>query len=155
MDCSPPGSSVHGISQARILNCLFFLPGIFLTQGWNLRLLHWQVISLPLSHPGSPKIRIHTQKYMCAYVYLCVYTYLCVCVCVSNYCYLESPIIRQNYCYYLNVREKIDKQNLICATEFFKNPNTATYKIDQGLIHLFCILRNWCSERLLLGQGQV
>ena len=37
MDCSPPGSSVHGISQARILElgCHFFLQGIFLTQGLN------------------------------------------------------------------------------------------------------------------------
>ena len=33
MDCSPPGSSAHGILQARILEWLpFFLQGIFLTQ---------------------------------------------------------------------------------------------------------------------------
>ena len=30
-------------------------PGIFLTQGWHLCLLHWQADSLPLSHQGSPK----------------------------------------------------------------------------------------------------
>ena len=30
-------------------------PGIFLTQGSNLSLLHWQVDSLPLRHQGSPK----------------------------------------------------------------------------------------------------
>ena len=37
IDCSPPGSSVHGISQARILElgCHFCLQGIFLTQGLN------------------------------------------------------------------------------------------------------------------------
>jgi len=38
MDCSPPGSSVHGIFQARILECIaisFLLQGIFPTQGWN------------------------------------------------------------------------------------------------------------------------
>ena len=37
MDCSPPGSSVHGISQARILEwvCHFLLQGIFLTDGLN------------------------------------------------------------------------------------------------------------------------
>ena len=28
--------------------------GIFLDQGLNLRLLHWQTASLPLSHQGSP-----------------------------------------------------------------------------------------------------
>ena len=29
--------------------------GIFLTQGWNPHLLHWQGGSLPLSHQGSPE----------------------------------------------------------------------------------------------------
>ena len=40
MDCSPPGSSVHGILQARKLGCHFLLQGIFPTQGLN---LHWTV----------------------------------------------------------------------------------------------------------------
>ena len=31
----------------------FLLQGIFLTQGSNLHLPHWQVDSLPLSHLGS------------------------------------------------------------------------------------------------------
>ena len=37
MDCSPPGSSVHGILQARILEwgCHFLLRGMFPTQGLN------------------------------------------------------------------------------------------------------------------------
>ena len=36
MDCNLPGSSVHGILQARILECLhFLLQGIFLSQGLN------------------------------------------------------------------------------------------------------------------------
>ena len=41
MDCSLPGSSVHGIFQARILE-LVAIP--FLTQGWNPghHLNHWQ-----------------------------------------------------------------------------------------------------------------
>ena len=44
-DCSPPGSSVHGILQARILDVLpFLLQGIFLTQGSNLGLLHCKPI---------------------------------------------------------------------------------------------------------------
>ena len=54
MDCSPPGSSVHGISQARILEwaAISSSRGISLTQGLNRRLLHplhWQADSLPLS----------------------------------------------------------------------------------------------------------
>ena len=49
MDCSLPGSSVHGISKARILKCVTLLKGIFPTQGskphllYLLHLLHWQV----------------------------------------------------------------------------------------------------------------
>ena len=52
MECSPPGSSVHGIFQAR-KGCHFLLQGIFPTQGLNpsiLHLLHWQMDSLPLCH---------------------------------------------------------------------------------------------------------
>ena len=50
----PPGSSVHRIFQARILQCVvyFLLREIFRTQRVNPRLLHWQVDSLPLSHQG-------------------------------------------------------------------------------------------------------
>ena len=57
MDCSPPVSSIHGISQVRILEWVyrFLLHGIFLTQGWNLCLLRWQADSLPLSHQGKPQ----------------------------------------------------------------------------------------------------
>ena len=42
MDCSPPGSSVYEIRQARILEwvAITFSRGIFLTQGLNLGLLH-------------------------------------------------------------------------------------------------------------------
>ena len=55
MDGSPPGSSVHGISQARILGmgCHFLLQGVFLTQGLNLHLMHWQADSLPSDPPVS------------------------------------------------------------------------------------------------------
>ena len=60
MDCSPPGSSVHGILQAWILewDCHVLLHGIFLIQGWSpslLYLLHWQVGSLPSLPPGKPR----------------------------------------------------------------------------------------------------
>ena len=42
LDCSPSGSSVRGIRQARILEwvAIPFSRGIFLTQGLNLGLLH-------------------------------------------------------------------------------------------------------------------
>ena len=58
-DCSLPGSSVQGILQAKISEwvAMPLLQGIFQTQGSNLyllRLLHWQVGSLPLVPPGKP-----------------------------------------------------------------------------------------------------
>ena len=51
-DCGRPGSSDHGIFQARMLEwaARFLLQRIFPTQGSNPSLLRWQVDSLPLSH---------------------------------------------------------------------------------------------------------
>ena len=59
MDGSPPGSSVHGISQARILTgvgCHSFLQGVFPTQGVNLGLLHCRQILYCLSQQGSANV---------------------------------------------------------------------------------------------------
>ena len=72
-DCSPPGSSVHGILQARNTGvvCHACLQGIFPTQGPNQRLLcllHWQAGSLP---PGMP----FTQ---CTVIQFALVLYYCV-----------------------------------------------------------------------------
>ena len=40
--------------KARV-GCHFLFQGIFLTQGSNWRLLHWQAGSLPLNHLGIPR----------------------------------------------------------------------------------------------------
>ena len=58
MDCSLPGSSIHGIFQARVLEWvpISFSRGVSQTQGLNPCLLHWQVDSLPRSHQGSPTL---------------------------------------------------------------------------------------------------
>ena len=55
MDCSPPGSSIHGILQSRIIVwiAISLLQGIFLTQGQNPGLLHGRQIFYSLSHQGS------------------------------------------------------------------------------------------------------
>ena len=59
MDCSPPGSSVHGTFPSKntgVVGCHALLQGIFPTQGLNpgvLRLLHRQAGSLPLAPPGK------------------------------------------------------------------------------------------------------
>ena len=54
MDCSPPGSSVHGIFQARVLEWVAISPprGIFPTQGSNPGLPHCRQ-TLPSGAPGN------------------------------------------------------------------------------------------------------
>ena len=59
MGCSLPGSSVHELSQARILE----LVAISFSRGSNPHFLCWQADSLPLSHQGSPILQIHHAKY--------------------------------------------------------------------------------------------
>ena len=58
VDCNPPGSSLHGILQARILEwiAISFSRGIFPTQGLNPGLLHCRQMLYPLSHQGSPGV---------------------------------------------------------------------------------------------------
>ena len=58
VDCSLPGSSVHGVSPGKSIGvgCHGLLQGIFPTQGSNpclLCLLHQQADSLPLVPPGK------------------------------------------------------------------------------------------------------
>ena len=55
MDCSLPGSSVHGILQARNIGMgsRSLLQGIFPTQGLNRGLLHCKRILYQLSYQGS------------------------------------------------------------------------------------------------------
>ena len=62
LDCSSPGSSIHGILQARTLEwiAISFSRGIFPTWGLKphrlcgLFFLQWQAGSLPLVPPGEP-----------------------------------------------------------------------------------------------------
>ena len=57
MDCSTPGSSAFGNFPGKNTEegCHFLLHGIFLAQGSNPCLLHWQADSLPQHHLGSSK----------------------------------------------------------------------------------------------------
>jgi len=59
MDGSPPGSSLHGILQARILAGVA-IPSSRGSSQPRIKpvspiLLHWQAGSLPLAQPGKPK----------------------------------------------------------------------------------------------------
>ena len=55
-DCSLPGSSVHGIFQARIVEWVghFLLQGIFPSQRSKPRLLNWQAVFFTTEPPGKP-----------------------------------------------------------------------------------------------------
>ena len=46
------------------VDCYSLLQGIFLTQGSNSNLLHWQADSLPLGHQGSPSVLWQEAKCM-------------------------------------------------------------------------------------------
>ena len=56
IDCSPPGSSVHGDSPDKNtgVGCHFLLQGIFSTEGSNPGLPHCRQTLYPLSQQGSP-----------------------------------------------------------------------------------------------------
>ena len=55
MDCSLPGSSAHGIFQARVLEWgAIAFSGILLDQGSNPCPLHWQADSQPLDLQEVP-----------------------------------------------------------------------------------------------------
>ena len=60
VNCSQPGSSVHGDSTGKNtgVGCHALLQGIFLTQGLNPGLPHCRRILYCLSHQGSPTILV-------------------------------------------------------------------------------------------------
>ena len=71
MDYSPPGSSIHGILQARIRGLPCPPPGIFLTQGSNLCLLycrhilyHWATEEDPRRVPHLPESSAFSAPYI-------------------------------------------------------------------------------------------
>ena len=72
MDYTTPGTSVHGILQARILEWVAMPssrdlpdPGV---NSCLLHLLHWQADSLPWVPPGKPHI-YRDKLYVCIYIY--------------------------------------------------------------------------------------
>ena len=74
LDCSPPDSSVHGISQARILEwvAISFSRGSSWPRDWTH--VSWKPSalkgdSLPLSHQGSIYIYIYTHTHTHTYIY--------------------------------------------------------------------------------------
>ena len=70
MDCSPPGSSIHGDSPGKNtgVGCHALLQGIVPIQGLNLHLLsllYCQVGSLPTEQPGKPYVITYPLEIQC------------------------------------------------------------------------------------------
>ena len=65
MDCGPPGSSVHGILQERILEwvVICFSRGSSLTQGSNPGLLHCRQIIYHLTYQGTKSVFLVIKLY--------------------------------------------------------------------------------------------
>ena len=81
--CSPPGFSVHGVSQARILEGIAIsFSRAFSWPRDQTHVVHWQTDSSPLSHQGS-SILVHMQnnyayptRNFCDIVVLNIVTYI-------------------------------------------------------------------------------
>ena len=80
IDCSPPGSSVHGILQTRILQSVAFPPPGDLVspeiEPHLLCLLHWQGDSLPLQYLLHIYTHYYTQTDAIIYNYIYTDYYL-------------------------------------------------------------------------------
>ena len=86
MDCSPPGSSVHGILQARILEWVAMPSSRDSSQPRDQTqvsylLLHWQAGSLPLAPPGKPSLPLVPPLY----IIIIIYVYNCIVVKYSSF----------------------------------------------------------------------
>ena len=88
-DCSPPGSSVHGILQTRILEWVAMSssrgssrPRDRTLGHWGSHLLPWQADSLPLAPPGKPQrgiiLGFSLNFLMLWYRALCLFSLSCV-----------------------------------------------------------------------------
>ena len=64
MDCSTPGSSVHGIFHGKNtgVDCCSLLQGILPTQGSNPGVLHCRQTLHHLSPQGSPQMTVRTHN---------------------------------------------------------------------------------------------
>ena len=78
MDCSPPGSSVHGDSPGSNtgVGCHALLQGIFPTQGSHQGLRYCRQILYCLSLQGSPYVNIYLSTCVCMCIYMCVCVYI-------------------------------------------------------------------------------
>ena len=99
MDCSPPGSSRHGIFQARILECSWRRKGVFPTRGLNSYLPQCRHTLYCLSHQRIPGAQecclIGDMPFRCAFFY-CLNSPLPPAVTPFVYSITQSSTLNQN-----------------------------------------------------------
>ena len=87
LDCSPPGSSVHGILQTKTLEWVTMPPpGDLPNPGIKPRSPALQVDSLPIEPPGKPKIQFRYVNSWC----VCLVAQLCLTLCDTLDCSLPG-----------------------------------------------------------------
>ena len=130
MDYSPPGSTVHGISQARILeqDAISFSRGIFLTQRSNPYLLHWQADSLPPSHQG--RIALGLQIYFSEETDLQIWNLQIMRI---NCIHLHSNVWLSERCAQTSI---LNPQSLECEVELGLALNTPPAKENKSTVTL-------------------
>ena len=105
MDCSPPGSSVHGILQKKTgVGCHALVHGIFQTLGLNpclLCLLQWQAGSLPLV-PSS-------KTDFCTFLFFLFFLCLCKVTIWLPYSPIVRVVVRELYLWWpLQIWEEVN-----------------------------------------------
>ena len=107
VDCSPPGSSAHGIFQSRILECVVIssFKGSSWRRDWNCIcigrqiLYHWTTVS-----EFSNFILLHVAKFCSNRIQFislslyrmqfCINLSVCMCVCVCVWCVVFKIFLR-------------------------------------------------------------
>ena len=155
MDCSPLYSCVHGIFLGKNsgVGCPFLLHGIFLAQGLNSYLLHWQVDSLPLSHLGSHfiftssyfKLFLFYSIHFCTVMLIFnVYTFLHVSVHTYIFESAVPTFYTERMCHQKVWRPlfwKVSPNPPLCTS----NSNRALAKLVSH--HFACLLSLWLLRR--------
>ena len=128
----------------------FPAPGDLLTQGWNLRLLHLQADSLPLSHQGIYKVQSHKKDFQCWQEYG---LYRCSRGILDNMypnhtCWLP-PFISKHLS---------DKKNVYCSTVYkFKSKKDIRLSNNWNYLFNLCYVyaMGWHSHKYWKAQGDL
>ena len=92
MDCSPPGSSVHGDSPGKNtgVSCHTLLQGIFPTQGLNPGLAHCRWILYRLSHEGRSLLGFYFNFSMTMIIFPLLIKFLRNVILMGEHCTVTS-----------------------------------------------------------------